>query len=78
MQTRRSYMLEHVQDGYVVARPPDPAGVTLPTDEELRPPDQRPQPEVRPPSPETPPRVVRRAASADLGANCRAAALAAR
>eukprot|EP00969_Alexandrium_andersonii_P091495 4038580-Alexandrium_andersonii.AAC.1 len=45
MQTRRSYVLEHVQDGYVVARPPGPAGVTLPTDEELRPSDQRPQPE---------------------------------
>eukprot|EP00969_Alexandrium_andersonii_P289317 12788162-Alexandrium_andersonii.AAC.1 len=61
MHTRRSYVLEHVHDGYVIARPPDPDGVPLPTDEELRPPAQQPQPEARPPSPEPPPRVVRRA-----------------
>eukprot|EP00969_Alexandrium_andersonii_P119249 5271853-Alexandrium_andersonii.AAC.1 len=62
MQSRRSYLYERVHEGgYVIPRPPDPAGIPLPTDEELRPPGQQPQPEARPLSPEPPPRVVRRA-----------------
>eukprot|EP00969_Alexandrium_andersonii_P065179 2869960-Alexandrium_andersonii.AAC.1 len=57
MQARRSYVHAYVRDGgYVVPRPPDPTGVPLPSDAELRLPERQPEPEARPLSPEPPPR----------------------